>query len=200
MWHNCSKMLFSSEKDMKDSVQFSCSVVSNSLWPHRLPHARLPCLSPIPGASSNSCPSSQWCPPTILSSLVPFSCLQSFPVSGSFPMSQLFAWDGRSIGVSALASVLPMNTQDWSPLGLFSYSPLCPTLSDPMNCSTPGLPVHHQLPEFTQTHVHRVGDAIQPSHPLSSPSPLALNPSQHQGLSQRVNSSHEVAKVLEFQL
>ena len=69
-----------------------------------------------------------------------------------------------------------------------------------MNCSTPGLPVHHQLLEFTQTHVHRVGDAIQPSHPLSSPSPLAPNPSQHQSLFQWVNSSHEVAKVLEFQL
>ena len=77
-----------------------------------------------------------------------------------------------------------------------SYRKLC----DPMNLSTPGLRVHHQLPEFTQTHVHRVGDAIQPSHPLSSPSPSALSPSQHQGLFQWVNSSHEVAKVLEFQL
>ena len=76
----------------------------------------------------------------------------------------------------------------------------CPTLCDPMNRCMPGLPVHHQLPEFTQTHVHRVGDAIQPSHPQSSPSPPAPNPSQHQGLFQRVNSSHEVAKVLEFQL
>ena len=73
-------------------------------------------------------------------------------------------------------------------------------LCDPMNRSTPGLPVHHQLPEFTQTHVHRVSDAIQPSHPLSSPSPLARNPSQHQGIFQLVNSLHEVAKVLEFQL
>ena len=77
---------------------------------------------------------------------------------------------------------------------------LCPTLCDPMNHSTPGLPVHHHLPEFTQTHVHQVGDAIQPSHPLSSPSPPAPNPSQHQGLLQWVNSSHEVAKVLEFQI
>ena len=76
----------------------------------------------------------------------------------------------------------------------------CLTLCDPMNCSTPGPPVHHQLPEFTQTHVHRVGGAIQPSHPLLSPSPPAPNPSQHQGLFQWVNSSHEVAKVLEFQL
>ena len=81
-----------------------------------------------------------------------------------------------------------------------SVAQLCPTLCDPMNCSTPGLPVHHQLPEFTQTHVHRVGDAIQPSHPLSSPSPPDPNPSQHQSLFQWVNSLHEVAKVLEFQL
>ena len=81
-----------------------------------------------------------------------------------------------------------------------SVTQSCPTLCDPMNCSTPGLPVHHQLPEFTQTKVHRVCDAIQPSHPLSSPSPLAPNPSQHQSLFQWVNSLHEVAKVLEFQL
>ena len=76
----------------------------------------------------------------------------------------------------------------------------CPTLCDPMNRSTPGLPVHHQLPEFTQTHVHRVSDTIQLSHPLSSPSPPARNPSQHQGLFQWVNSLHEMAKGLEFQL
>ena len=81
-----------------------------------------------------------------------------------------------------------------------SVAQSCLTLCDPMNRSTPGLPVHHQLPEFTETHVHRVGDAIQPCHPLSSPSPPAPNPSQHQSLFQWVNSSHEVAKVLEFQL
>ena len=81
-----------------------------------------------------------------------------------------------------------------------SDAQLCPTLCDPMNRGTPGLPVHHQLPEFTQTHVHWVSNAIQPSHPLSSPSPLALNLSQYQDLFQLVNSSHEVAKVLEFQL
>ena len=81
-----------------------------------------------------------------------------------------------------------------------SVAQSCPTLCDPMNYSTPGLPVHHQLQEFTQTHAHQVGDAIQPSHPLSSPSPPAPNPSQHQGLFQWVNFSHEVAKVLEFQL
>ena len=81
-----------------------------------------------------------------------------------------------------------------------SVAQSCPTLCDPMNRSTPGLPVHHQLPEFTQTHVHRLIDAIQPSHPLPSPSPPAPNPSRHQSLFQWVNSSHEVAKVLEFQL
>ena len=81
-----------------------------------------------------------------------------------------------------------------------SVAQSCPTLCNPMNCSTPGLPVHHQLLEFTQTHVHRVGDAIQPSHPLLSPSPPALNLSQHQGLFQWVSSSPQVAKVLEFQL
>ena len=90
----------------------------------------------------------------------------------------------------------------WLPYS-FQFSSVtqsCPTLCDPMNRSTPGLPVHHQLPEFTQTHIHRVSDAIQPSHPLSSPSPPAPNHPQHQGLLQWVNSSHEVAKVLEFQL
>ena len=84
----------------------------------------------------------------------------------------------------------------WLLLQFSSVTQSCPTLCEPMNCSTPGLPVHHQLPEFTQTHVHRVGDAIQPSHPLSSPLPPAPNPSQHQDLFQWVNPSHEVAKVL----
>ena len=99
------------------SVQFNRSVVSDSLWPHGLQHARLPCPSPTPGAYSNSCPLSQWCHPTISSSVIPFSHLQSFPASGSFPMSQLFASGGQSIGVSTSASVLPMNIQDWFPLG-----------------------------------------------------------------------------------
>ena len=100
------------------SVQFSHSVVSDSLWPHESQHARPPCPSPTPGVYSNSCPLSQWCRPAISSSVVPFSsCPQSLPASGSFPMSQLFAWGGQSAGVSASASVLPMNTQDWSPLG-----------------------------------------------------------------------------------
>ena len=99
------------------SVQFSRSVMSDSLWHHELQHARPPCPSPTSGVHSNSCPSSRWCHPAISSSVVPFSfCPQSLPASGSFPMSQLFPWGGQSTGVSALASVLPMNTQDWSPL------------------------------------------------------------------------------------
>ena len=99
------------------SAQFSCSVVSDSLWPHGLQHAKLPCPSPTPGAYSNSCPLSWWCHPTI-SSVVPFSShLQSFPASGSFQISQLFASGVQSIGVSASTSVPPMNTQDWSPVG-----------------------------------------------------------------------------------
>ena len=100
------------------SVQFSCSVVSDSLRPHESQHARPSCPSPTPGVYPNSCPSSRWCHPTISSSVIPFSsCPQSLPASGSLPMSQLFAWGGQSIGVSASISVLPMNTQDWSPLG-----------------------------------------------------------------------------------
>ena len=101
------------------SVQFSCSVVSDSLWPHELQHARLPCLSPTPRACSNSCPSSQWCHPTVSSSVVPFSSLlKSFPASGSFPVSEFFTLGGQNIGASASASVLPMNIQGWFPLGL----------------------------------------------------------------------------------
>ena len=96
--------------------------------------------------------------------------------------------------------VATLQCLDHGYLQFSSVTQSCPTLCNPMNRSTPGLPVHHQLPEFTQTYIHRVGDAIQPSHPLSSPSPPAPNPSQHQGLFQWVNSLHEVAKVLEFRL
>ena len=103
------------------SVQFSHSVMSDSLRPHGLQHVGLPCPSLTPGACSNSCPLSWWCHPTISSSLVFSSCLQSFPASGSFPVSQFFAPSGQNIGVSASASVLPMNIQDWFPLGLTGY-------------------------------------------------------------------------------
>ena len=100
------------------SVQFRCSVMSDSLRPHEPQHARPPCSSPAPGVHPNSCPLSQWCHPTISTSVVPFSsCPQSFPASGSFQMSQFFTSGGQSFGVSASTSVLPMNTQDWSPLG-----------------------------------------------------------------------------------
>ena len=100
------------------SVQLSRSVVSNSLQLHEPQHARPPCPSPTPGVHPNPCPSSRWCHPTISSSVLPFSsCPQSFPAWGSFQMSQLFAWGGQRIGVSASTSVLPMNTHNWSPLG-----------------------------------------------------------------------------------
>ena len=108
----------SSSKDTHNNLclLFSCSVMSDSLWPHGLQHARFPCPSPSPGACSNSCPLSWWCHPTISSSVVAFSfCLLSFPASGSFLMSQLFTSGGQSIGASA--SVLPMNIQNWFPLG-----------------------------------------------------------------------------------
>ena len=99
-------------------VQFSRSVMSDSLQPHESQHTRPPCPLSTPGVHLNSCPSSRWCHPAISSSVVPFSsCPQSFPASGSFPMSQLFMSGGKSIGVSASTSVLPMNTQDWSTLG-----------------------------------------------------------------------------------
>ena len=103
---------------LRKFLQFSYSVMSDSLWPHELQHARPPCPSTTPRVYPNSYPLSRWCHPTISSSVVPLSsCPQSFPALGSFPMSQLFAPGGQSIEVSASISVLPMNTQDWSPLG-----------------------------------------------------------------------------------
>ena len=120
-WEVCilSPLYRGTPRDVQFSpVQFSRSVMSNSLQPHEPHHARPPCPSPTPGVYSNPCPSNRWCHPTISSSVVPFSsCPQSLPALGSFPMSQLFTSGGQSIGVSASASVLPMNTQDWSPLG-----------------------------------------------------------------------------------
>ena len=127
MWNlkNCAnKLTYQTEMDSKSSksnfisVQFSRSVVSSSLRLHEPQQARPPCPSPTPRVHPNSCPLSRWCHPIISSSVVPFSSrLQSFPASESFQMNQLFASDGQSIGVSASASVLPMNTQGWSPLG-----------------------------------------------------------------------------------
>ena len=113
-----SQVYIKTSKYIYQSVQFSHSVVSNSLRPRGLQHARPPCPSPTPGACSDSGPLSWWCHPTISSSVIPiFSCLQSFPTSGSFPLSQLFISGGQSIGVSASAPVLPMIIQDWFPLG-----------------------------------------------------------------------------------
>ena len=126
-------------------VQLSCSVMSDSLWPHGLQHARPPCPSPTPGVHPNSCPLSHWCHPTISSSVIPFSsCPQSFPASGSFQVSQFFASGGQSIEVSASASVLPMNIQDWSPLGWTGWislqskglSRVFPNSTGPDNCNS----------------------------------------------------------------
>ena len=118
-WESCQFLTthFPETLSLFSSVQFSHSVVSDSLRPHEPQHARPPCPSPTPGVDPDSCPLSQWCHPAISSSVIPFSsCPQFLPASGSFPMSQLFAWGGQSTGVSASASVLTMNTQDWSPL------------------------------------------------------------------------------------
>ena len=116
---------YSQTTQTNSSVKFSRSVVSNSLQPHEPQRARPPCPSPTPGVYPNSCSLSQWYHPTISSSVVPFSsCPQSFPASGFFQVSQLFASGGQSIGVSASTSVLPMNTQDWSPLGWSGWIPL----------------------------------------------------------------------------
>ena len=109
--------LTSNQHDIFPNHQFSRSVMSDSLQAHGLQHARLPCPSPTPGAYSNSCPLSQWCHPTISSSVVRFSHFQSFPASGSFQMSQCFTSGGQSIGISASASVITMNIQDWFLLG-----------------------------------------------------------------------------------
>ena len=117
--------LKSNDHQLFSSVQFSNSIMPDSLWPHGLQHARPLCPSPTPGVYSNSCPLSRWCHLTISSSVVHFSShLQSFRTSGSFPVSQFFASGGQSIGVSASGSVLPMNIQDWFPLGWSSWTPL----------------------------------------------------------------------------
>ena len=124
---------------IKISVKFSCSVRSDSLQPHELQHTRPPCPSPTAEAYPNSCSLSRWCHPTISSFVVPFSsCPQSFPASGSFQMNQLFASGGQSTGVSASISVLPMNTQDWSPLGWTGWITL----------QSKGLSIVFSIPQF----------------------------------------------------
>ena len=118
LWGICKLNVFITHSEGPQFSQFSCSVVSDSLRPHGPQHARPPCPTPTTGVHPNPCPLSQWCHPTISSSVIPFSSSpQSFPASGSFQMSQLFASGGQSIRVSASTSVFPMNTQDWSPLG-----------------------------------------------------------------------------------
>ena len=139
---------------------FSHSVMSNSLWPKGLQYTILPCPSISPRVFSNSCPLKRWCHPTISSFVAPAPHALSLS-----QLQGLFQWVGPSHQV---AKVLELQHQSIQ-FSLVTQS--CPTLCDPMDRSTPGLPVHHQLPELTQTHVHRVGDAIQPSHPLSFPSP-----------------------------
>ena len=168
--------------------------MSDSFPPHELQHASPPCPSPSPRVCPGLCSLYWWCRPAISSSdcqSISYSdilfsfCSWSFPASGTFSMSRLFTSDDRNTMLSVQFS---------------SVAQSCPTLCNPMNCSTPGLPAHHQLPEFTQTHVHQVSDAIHPSHLLSSASPPALHLSQHQGLFQWVRSLYPVAKGLEFQL
>ena len=151
--------------------------MSDSVWPHRQQSTRLPRPWDSPGKNTGvGCHFLLQCMKVKSESEVTQSCPTSQPHSVQFSSVQFSSVQFNSVTQS------------------------CPTFCDPMNRSTPGLPVHHQFLEFTQTHVHWVSDAIQPSHPLLSPSPPAPNPSQHQGLFQWVNSLHEVAKVLEFQL
>ena len=139
-------------------LQFNRSVMSNYLWPHGPQHTRLPCPSPTPRTCSNSCPLSQWCHPTTSSSVIPFSCPQSFPASGSLPMSHLFTSGDQSIGAPASASVLPMNIQDWFPLGLTDLISLqSKGLSRIFSNTT--VQKHHffsaQLSLWSNSHVHK---------------------------------------------
>ena len=157
------------------SVQFSRSVVSDSLQPHDRSTPGLPVHCQLRSLLKLL---SQWCHPPSHPLLSPSPPDVSLTVGSRDILKYCYNWN----------------------IQFSSVSQSCPTLWDPMNRSTSALPVHHQLPEFTKTHIHRVSDAIQPSHPLSSLSPPAPNPSQHQNLFLWVNSSHEVVKVLEFQL
>ena len=160
-----------------NSVLFSRSVVSDSLWPHGLQHARPPCPSPTPGVHSNSFPSRQWCHPTISSSVVPFSsCLQSFPASGSFQMSQLFTSGGQSIGISASTSVLPMNIQDWFPLGWTGWISL-QSKDSQESSPTPQFKIINSSvlsflygPTLTSIHDHWKNQGCFVLYPLANPS------------------------------
>ena len=188
---------------LNSSAQFSHSVVSNSLRPHEPQHARPPCPSPTPRVHPNSCPLSQWCHPTISSSVVPFSsCPQSFPASGSFQMSQLFASGSQSIGVSASTSVLPMSTQDWFPLGWTGWISLqSKRLSRVFSNTTV------QKHQFFGTQLFFIVQLIarvrsdscllsQWCHPTISSFVFPFSSCLHQGLFQWVGSSNQVARVL----
>ena len=165
----------------------------SSHWSMLLGTCKYSCiLFPVPGmplSLSNAKPSPRFKAELVLNYQFTFFCVLHY-----IPFS-LLTFILLVCSTSLVFHYLSISSVQFS-----SVAQSCPTLCDPMNWSTPGLPVHHQLPEFTQTHIHRVSDAIQPSHPLLSPSPLAPNTSQHQSLFQWVNSSHEVAKGLEFQL
>ena len=172
----------------------------DSLWPHGLQHPSPPCPSPTPRVNLNSCPLSRWCHPTILSSVVPFSsCLQSLilayepaiPFLGIPRESHSLK---RHMHQSVHCSTIYYNTM------CCFVTKSCWNLCDSMDCSLPGFPVPHHLPEFDQVQVHWISDATQPSHPLSPSSPPAFNFSQHQGLFQWVTCSYQVTKVLELQL
>ena len=160
-------------------------------------HNWLPCPSLSTRACSNSCPLSQWCYLTMPSLVAPSPFAFNFDLKNPNFNTEYCMWIfcktvtsmKQKMGIFPTLSTLSVQ-----------FTQSCPTPCDPMNHSTPDFPVHYQLPEFTQTHVQWVSDAIKPSHPLSSPSTPAPNPSQHHSLFQRVNSSHGVAKVLEFQL
>ena len=162
----CFSLHFSEPENWKghilsfSSVQFSRSVVSDSLRPHELQHARPPCLSPNPGVHSDSRPSSQWCHPAISSSVIPFSSHpQSLPASDSFPMSQLFAWGGQSTGVSALASFLPKKSQGWS------YDPAIPLLD--INPEKTIIQIDAYTPMFTAGVFTIANTWKQPKYPLT---------------------------------
>ena len=177
--------------------------MSYSLWPHG------PCTPGLLSFIISQTLHKLMCIESVMPSNHLILWFPSSPALNLYQQQGVSQWGSSS---HQAAKVLKLQLQRWCFQWLlrvdFLYTHIsqfssgaqsCPTICNPMNCSTPGLPVHHQLPEFTQIHVHRVSDAIQPSHPLSFPSPPAPNPSQQQGLFQCVNSLHEVAKVLEFQ-
>ena len=170
-------------------------VMSDSLQPHGRWHARLLCLHHLPKLVQIHVFVLVMLSNHLILCFPVLICLPSFPASGSFPVSQLFTSGGQNIGGSA--AVLPMNIHFFAQFS--SLTQLCLTLCNHMDFSMSGFPVHHQPPEFIQIHIHWVSDAIQPFHPLSSPSPSNFNLSQHQSLFKWISSSHQVAKVLEFQ-